>query len=92
MARQKSLAAEMEACQEAVSEALALIDGIRKAFESPWYEVLELRYIDGLEWDGVATSMGLSVSTCKRWHRAALDWIDFVGEARARSGMGAAQR
>lgn len=81
---------ELEACEAVVGEALALIDGVRKAMETPWWRVLDLYYIDRLEWGDVAEELGLSVRTCYRWRDAAFDWLDFVGEANARMGRGRA--
>ena len=81
---------EIDACEKAISEALALIDGVRQAFETPWWRVLELHYIDGMSWPEVSEEMCLSRATCVRWRDAAFDWIDFVGDAKARRGMGSA--
>ena len=81
---------EMGSCQEAVGEALKLIDGVRRAFETPWWRVLELYYIDGMAWQDVAEVVGVDVRTCYRWRNSACDWMDFVGEANARMGRGRA--
>lgn len=67
-----------------------LIDGVRRAFETPWWRALDLYYIDGLGWPEVADEMGVSERTCRKWRDAALDWLDFVGDANARRGMGRA--
>ena len=79
---------ELDACEECVGEALGLIDGVRRAFETPWWRVLELYYIDGMAWQDVAADMGVNEKTCRRWRDAACDWLDFVGEASARMGRG----
>lgn len=81
---------ELKSCEAAVGEALALVEGVRRTIETPWWRVLELYYIDRLGWCDVAEEMGLSVRTCHRWRDAACDWLDFIGEANARSGRGRA--
>ena len=85
-----AMAREMLQCQRCVSEALAVIDGVRAAFETPWWRVLELYYIDRMGWAEVADEMGLSKRTCIRWRDAALQWVDFVGMAHAKRGEGRA--
>lgn len=81
---------ELEACEGCVGEALELIDGVRRAFETPWWRVLELYYIDGMAWQDVAETIGVNEKTCRRWRDSAFDWLDFVGEANARMGRGRA--
>lgn len=81
---------EMESCQQVVGEALAIVDGLRRAFETPWWRAVELYYIDRLSWAQVAEEMGIPKRTCLRWRDSAFDWVDFVGVARARAGIGGA--
>ncbi|MFR3450418.1 MAG: hypothetical protein ACLTSX_00930 [Collinsella sp.] len=53
-------------------------------------DVLELRYCDGMQWHMLADSLCLSESYAKTCASAALDWVDLVGVAGAREGVGQA--
>lgn len=52
--------------------------------------LLQLHYIDLMTWREAASSVGLSESVARKEARVALEWIDAVGIAAARDGMGAA--
>lgn len=75
-----------------VSDARSLCSGVRAAnpHHSIWGDALELRYIEDLPWRPVADALLVSESQARAEVRAALDWIDSVGIARAREGMGQA--
>lgn len=64
--------------------------GVRAAnpHNRAWGDVLEFRYIEDMDWRGVAVAMGASERKCREWHDSALDWVDGVGIARAKSGDG----
>ena len=50
----------------------------------------QLRYCDGMQWHALADSLCLSESYVKTCASAALDWVDLVGVAAAREGVGQA--
>lgn len=54
-------------------------------------DALILRYCCDMGWQSVALAMGVSPRTAQRLTDAALDWVDAVGVARAREGLGQAQ-
>lgn len=85
-------ARELEACMQAVDEARQVVDGIRRLFETPWWRVLELYYIDRLTWDGVSRETGVPRRTCVSWRDAAFDFVDSFGIAHAKHAAGVAGR
>ncbi len=86
----RELAEEERACERAVDEARALGEGVRLAFDAPWWRVLDLHYLRLMGWREVAEETCVSLRTCLRWRDAAFEWIDSVGFARARAGVGIA--
>lgn len=82
---------ELAACEEAVGEALEVVEGVRAAGMETWADVLEAYYVDGDPWDTIAGRMGVAERTCMRWRDATLDWVDMMGPA-AKSGVGRAEQ
>lgn len=84
--------ADLDGCQRTVDEALAVCHGVRAANPThpQWGDVLRLRYIEMLDWDSCGRALGITGSGARQAARAALDWVDSVGIARARGGMGQA--
>lgn len=79
--------ARIAEAERAVGEGLRVIAGLRLVY-SRKADVLELRYVDLLPWDGVAAELGVARRTCMRWRDELLDWVDAVGFARAALGVG----
>lgn len=84
---------ELAELYDMVEDARTVCRGVRAANPQHrmWGEVLEKRYCDDLPWHAVATKVGLSERATFIEHRAALEWVDSVGIAAARNGMGQAQ-
>ena len=86
------MAGEIGELRSMVDGARAVCSGVRAANPcSRWGDVLELRYCDDLDWRRLALSMGISERQAHADHDAALDWVDLVGIAAAREGVGQAQ-
>lgn len=79
----------VDACTDTIGDALALITGLRMVY-SRKADVLELHYVDRLSWPDVGAELGVSDRTAKRWRDELCDWVDAVGFARARAGVGIA--
>ena len=88
-ARARSELAEYEA---EVERARAVCRGIRAAnpLHPLWGDSLELHYIELMTWDDAGRLCGVTGEAMRRAAYAALDWVDAVGIARARDGMGQA--
>ena len=71
-------------------ECRARIGGLRLLFARK-ADALELRYLDGLSWAGVAGRLGVSRRTAIAWRDELCDWVDAHGWARAREGVGGAE-
>lgn len=84
--------AELAQLYSIVDDARAVCSGVRVANPQnrEWGDVLELRYCEDMDWRGVANAMVASERQCRAWHNAALNFVDSVGLARAREGMGQA--
>ena len=84
--------AELAECESLVADARAVCRGVRIANPThpQWGDVLELRYVEAMDWDSTGRALGVTGSGARQAARAALDWIDSVGLARAREGMGQA--
>lgn len=87
----QAMARELDACERCVGEALALIEGVRRAIAAPWWRVLDAHYIDRQTFEEVAEALGVDRRTCMRWRDAACEWVDAMGFARAKMGEGDAQ-
>lgn len=86
------IASEVAELRAIVEDARAVCSGIRAAnpMNVYWGDVLELRYCDGMQWHALADALCLSESYAKTCASAALDWVDLVGVAAAREGVGQA--
>lgn len=71
-------------------ECRARIGGLRLLFARK-ADALELRYVGGLAWEGVAARLGVNERTARRWRDELCDWVDAHGWARAREGVGSAE-
>lgn len=83
---------EIAGYRATVEGAQAVLAGVRAANPGHplWADAVELRYIFGRKWDAVGDSLGVSERTARDECAACLDWVDAVGIARAREGMGQA--
>lgn len=85
------MSAEIAELRAMVEGARAVCSGVRAANPcSRWGDVLELRYCDDMDWRGLACSLGISERQAHADHDAALDWVELVGVAAAREGVGQA--
>ena len=86
-------AAEREVAElgAAVDDARAVCRGVRRANpHTRWGDVLELRYCEDMQWKQVAHSLGITDRQARADVSGALEWVDLVGIAAARTGMGQA--
>lgn len=68
-----------------------LCRGVRAAHGTTrWADALELHYIEDMPWTQTASVLGVSERQAQLDVSCALDWVDSVGIAAARSGMGQA--
>lgn len=80
---------ELAELDAAVADGRSMCRGVRRANPSQrWGDVLEARFCDALEWDAVARVSYVSESRARADASAAMDWVDMVGLAAARDGMG----
>lgn len=88
-----SARSELAALEAEVESARAVCRGVRLANPSHplWGDALELHYIELMTWDEAGRYVGATGEGMRRAAYAALDWVDSVGIARAREGMGQAQ-
>ena len=83
--------AEIAQLTSEVEDARAVCAGVRAANPTQrWGDVLEARYIECMDWRHVALLMDVCESSAKADLAAALEWVDLVGIAAAREGMGQA--
>lgn len=83
---------ELDSYRRDVVDARRVCAGIRLAnpLHPLWGDSIELHYLELMGWDEIGRRLGISAS-CVRYNcRQALDWVDSVGIARAREGVGAA--
>ena len=81
--------AEIAQLTSEVEDARAVCAGVRAANPTQrWGDVLECRYIECMDWRHVAQAMDMSERQAHTDLDAALDWVDLVGIAAARDGMG----
>lgn len=75
-----------------VEDARAVCRGVRAAnpHHSLWGDALELYYIEDMTIDTLACALYISRSQAYIELQRALEWVDAVGIARARDGMGQA--
>lgn len=85
--------AEVRALEAVIRDAESVCEGVRSANpRMRWGDELYSRYVMDLTWERVAEACAVSVRTAQADVAAALDWVDAVGIAAARSGTGAAER
>lgn len=83
---------EMSQLGSMVEDARAVCRGVRAANpHNRWGDVLELRYCDDVDWRRIASYLRISERQAHADHDSALNWVDLVGVARAREGVGQAQ-
>lgn len=82
---------EMDACQEAVGEAMKLIDGVLMAWGRKSALVLESYYIDGMSWEDVADEVDMSKTQAMRHARVLCEWIDSMPPQSVLAGKGCAE-
>lgn len=80
----------IDACTDTIGDALALIEGLRLVY-SRKADAVEMRYVDLMPWDGVAAELGVTERTARRWRDELFEWVDAVGFARAKAGVGFAE-
>lgn len=87
---ERAAMAELAECERVVADARAVCRGVRAAnpHHPVWGDVLELRYIELHDWERLGRALGMSASGVRQACAAALDWVDHVGIARARDGLG----
>ena len=88
---EKSAASEIRDLTDQVEEGRELCRGIRAAnITQRWADALELHYIEDMPWHQTASALGVSERQAQVDVSCALDWVDSVGMARARTGLGQA--
>lgn len=91
MDAEASARAEIAQLASEVEDARAVCAGVRAANPTQrWGDVLECRYLECMDWRHVALAMDMSERQVHSDHDAALEWVDLVGIAAARDGMGQA--
>ncbi|WP_329738129.1 hypothetical protein [Collinsella sp. CM84Y_54] len=91
MDAEKSAASEIRDLADQVEEGRELCRGIRAAnITQRWADALELHYIEDMPWHQTANALGVSERQAQVDVSCALDWVDSVGMARARTGLGQA--
>ena len=84
-------AGEIAGLRREVAEGRAVCSGVRSANPGRrWGDVLEWRYCEDRSVQEVSDLLGISVRSVTADIAAALDWVDMVGVARARTGVGRA--
>ena len=83
--------AEVSQLDAEIAAARAVCRGVRESCPSQrWGDVLELRYCEDLSVAETAAALSISARSAARDTSAALDFVDSIGIACARAGMGAA--
>lgn len=91
MDAEASARAEIAQLASEVEDARAVCAGVRAANPTQrWGDVLECRYLECMDWRHVAIAMDMSERQAHADLDAALEWVDLVGIAAARGGMGQA--
>ena len=86
-------AAEREVAElgAAVDDARTVCRGVRSANpHTRWGDVLELRFCEDMQWKQVAFALNVTDRQARADADGALEWVDLVGLAAARAGMGQA--
>lgn len=93
MDAESEAAEEMDGYNAIISDARKVCRGIRAANPSQrWGDVLEARYCDALDWSLVSRVSFVSAAQARADAAAGMDWVDMVGIAAAREGIGRAAR
>ena len=88
---ESAAAADLADMRREVEGGRELCRGIRAAHGTTrWADALELHYIEDMPWTQTASVLGVSERQAQLDVSCALDWVDSVGIAAARSGMGQA--
>lgn len=83
--------AELSELRDEVERGRELCAGVRSANPGKrWGDVLELRYCEDRTLQEIAGTLGVSVRSVHSDMSSALDWVDMVGIATARAGVGRA--
>jgi hypothetical protein len=83
--------AELLELRHEVERGRELCAGVRSANPGKrWGDVLELRYCEDRTLQEIAGTLGVSVRSVHSDMSSALDWVDMVGIATARAGVGRA--
>lgn len=69
------LQARRDAALIVIGEALQIVEGLRRLF-SRKADVVEMHYIDCMEWSAVANEMGVGESTVYKWCSEVFVWVD----------------
>lgn len=88
-ARARAEIAELDAI---VADAREVCRGIRRANPRHpyWGDCIELHYVELMTWHQIGSALGVSGEHARRSAYAGLDWVDMVGIAAAREGVGGA--
>lgn len=71
---------EIERMDAAISEAYDILADVRAANKHHnWADVIELRYIEGLDWKSVARVLDISASGAQHGKKIAFEWMDANG-------------
>lgn len=91
MDAEAKIRAEVRGYADEVAAGRAVCAGVRAANPSlRWGDALEMRYCDDADLTVVASALGITTRTLCRDISEALDWVDAMGLARARAGVGSA--
>ena len=91
MDAEQSAISDLTTLLKEVEDGRAVCRGIRAANPcQPWGDVLEFRYIEDKTWTAVANALCISERQAQMLLSCALDWVDAVGIAAAKNGMGQA--
>ncbi len=82
---------EIATLTAAVEDARTVCRGVRCANpHTRWGDVLELRFCEDMQWKQVARALDVTDRQARADSDAALEWVDLVGVAAARGGIGQA--
>lgn len=83
---------EIAECDALIADAREVCRGIRRAnVRHPlWGDCIELHFIELMPWKQVGNAFGITESGARHNAYEGLDWVDMVGLAAAREGMGGA--
>lgn len=86
----ESLLEERESLVFLINEAQQIISGVGEVLGEQTGQVLGAYYIQHLTWDEVAGKLLISRRHCISLRDMALEWVDSVGFAHAKQGLGTA--